>query len=454
MSHALNAHLAGRSIQGAPPEAWGALGDWLTDKISAGYNYPIGQNLPEAPRIPKINIDPQALLAASYGLPGAVLPSTPGENTVETDAVQNIAEILGYDLFANKDSRTLGNIGVEVGGAAGDLAQLSAKFGPAVLALLAGKTHLVDDVIPVTRSGFDPRFDPRTKEQERLRNLSVRKEGETPEPSTVRLQDYEGQPFITSMSDRTAAGSRLVDINDVTLNSPVQLRGGQDYMFMNPGQVWASGRNPVNQITGLAEDIKRVTGQDPLFIPWRMAPTGGDFSTQTGEAMLAFAASRMSKRNIAKANTAIKKVIPGWKGISDPKSIEQFQNAPDAVRKDIKNMLDVRFRDEGGLSIGEARLSVADEAQLRAPDAGIQNVGRIDTSSPIIDASGHPSYPFAVPGEGLGRIGDDISVFELLPDVAKNRRIDIKAPRQTDIRALQMKPYGGTLTEDILRALE
>ena len=66
---------------------------------------------------------------------------------------------------------------------------------------------------------FDPKFDPRVGEQERLKNLTTVIEGQrTPAQQKLSLVDFEGRPFITSMSDRTAAGGELVKINDVVLN--------------------------------------------------------------------------------------------------------------------------------------------------------------------------------------------------------------------------------------------
>ena len=322
--------------------------------------------------------------------------------------------------------------------------------------ILSGDKGLLGDSFKKQRGRigeFDPRFDPRIKEQERLQNLDVSVAGPSTQPGLLSIADFEGKPFISSMSDRTRAGGDLVGINDRQLNSPVGLLGGQDYMFNNPGQVWASGAAPVRQIHGLAQDVKRLTGEDPLFMPWRMAPTGGDFAHMTGETMLSYADVGMNKKNKAKANTAIKKLIPGWKGIGDPSSIEQFRNAPDSVRKTIKNTLDTRFRDSGGLGIGEARLAVSDPAQYMAKDSGLMNVGMIHAGRPIVADSGHPSYPKGVPGEGLGRLKEDLNVFQLLPDVVRARGMDAMSPRQTDIRAMQMKPYAGIITPDLLKSL-
>jgi hypothetical protein len=256
------------------------------------------------------------------------------------------------------------------------------------------------------------------------------------------------------MSDRTAAGGNLIGINDVEFNRPVELKGGQDFMFNNPGQVWASAQNPVNAIMKGANEIKAATGQNPLFLPWRMAPTGGDFAAMTGETMLAYADSAMNKKQKKSLDKSIKKFIPDWVGVSDPASVEQFRNAPDQVRKTLKGMMDVNFRNEGGLNIGQARLSVADPTQLIAQDAGVMNVGEIFAGQPVVLQSGHPSYPRGVPGQGIGTLIEDRNIFELMPEVARARGIANPAqPGQTDIRALQMKPYAGVISEDLLKRL-
>jgi hypothetical protein len=203
-----------------------------------------------------------------------------------------------------------------------------------------------------------------------------------------------------------------------------------------------------------AQVIKEVTGQNPLYLPWRMAPSGGDFATMTGETMLSYANSALSKAEKTKVNKEIKKFIPEWSGLASNQSVEQFRNAPDSVRKALKNALDTNFRNTGGLSIGEARLAVADPRQLVAADAGIMNVGEIFAGSPIVAVSGHPSYPRGVPGQGLGRLQENRTIFELLPQVVRERGIvDPTKPSQTDIRALMMKPYAGIIDDKLLKAL-
>ena len=303
---------------------------------------------------------------------------------------------------------------------------------------------------------FDPRFDPRVLEQERLKNLKTTivpiQNYNVPE---VSLANYEGYPFITSMADRTRTGL-LTDIDGVLLNRPVELQGGQPYMFENPGQVWASGRKPATDIYELAAELKSGTKKDPLFLPFVMSPSGSDFANMTGETMLAYAQSAMGKGTKNALDSRIKKqFIPDWKGIDDPASIDQFKKLSDKKRKSMKKqLLDKEFRNEGGLSIGEARLAIADPAQLMSKDASILNVGQVFPDRPMIMQSGHSSYPLGVPGQGLGVSKDKFNIFQLLKDYSNRRGVvDPTNPSRPDIRTLEMKPYGGLLTADVLKSL-
>jgi len=302
---------------------------------------------------------------------------------------------------------------------------------------------------------FDSRFDPRKLEQEKIASTVpvVEQLNKTPIPK-VSLADYEGRPFITSMSDRTAAGGDLLGVNDVMYKRPVHLHGGQDYMFNNPNQVWASAQSAVKPILENAQLLKEVTGQNPLYIPWRMAPSGGDFAHMTGESMLSYAEAAMGKTDKKALNAAIKDLIPSWKGVDSAESIAQYRNAPKVVRDSIMQVMDRDFRNLGGLNYGQARLSVTDPRQINAMEGGIQNIGEIFADKPMIMKSGHPSYPRGVAGQGLGTLEKEHGIFELLPNVVKDRGIaNPKNPSDPDLRAMQMKPYSGIITAKLLRDL-
>jgi hypothetical protein len=309
----------------------------------------------------------------------------------------------------------------------------------------------------IAKKLFDPRFDKRVREipklQSQVRHVEPTQNFEAPK---IYLPDYEGRPFVTSMSDRTDASGKLLGLNNQMFQNPIDLTGGQGYMFdpRNPGKVWESGKGPSSAIAKTAAAAKDFTGMDPIYLPWRMAPTGSDFSPMTGETMLAHAQSVMGKKEKADVDNLLKNYIPNWKGLDNPESFKQFGSASTKARKAAQNAMDKHFRNEGGLGIGEARLAISDPTQINAPEGGLQNVGRIFSGQPIIRSGEGSRYPYGVPGEGLGVIDRDINIAQLLPKWAKERGIeDVTRPGATDMRSLQMKPYSGILTDKLLMSV-
>lgn len=320
-----------------------------------------------------------------------------------------------------------------------------------------------DSSKPIDDAGrmYDERFDTRKREIEKNNNFQVdllRKQGYEAPPE-VKLSDFEGMPVITSMADRTDAGHYIVGANGQIYEIPVELRGGQNYMFDgNGGQVWASARKPVNDIMKLAAELKSQTGQDPLYMPWRMSPTGGDFAAMTGEVMLAHASAAMTKKTKSDLDKKLKAIIPDWKGVDSEAARGLYQNAPFSARQKVMQVMDRDFRDNGGLSYGQARLAVTEPSQVNARVLGIQNVGRINVDGEILPST-HPSYPFGVPGEGVGRLvgAEDASVNELMPDLLlgelQQKVVDPIFPTQENRRSMEMMPKGALITEGVLRNL-
>ena len=323
-----------------------------------------------------------------------------------------------------------------------------------------GAASLANSLFKVVKQGFDefdPRYDKRVGEQQRLQDLIVEK-AYAPQPDVpqLKLSDLEGRDFITSMSDRTDAGGVIQSINGVELASEQPLLGGQDFMFWNPGKVWASQKGAVTK------NMNAAAGDDVLFIPWRMAPTGSDFSSMTGGTMIRYAQSNMDRATMKQFDAVMSEINPTWPGLQSDKAVEAFQAMPDTHRKAIKSAMDVQFRNRGGLNIGEARMSIADPRQTNARDAGIMNVGELHGSKPVIIDGTHPDYSDNMPGVGLGTLEDQpMTIFDLIPDarIGENQRrvgdaVDPLNPADADIRAMQMGPKRGTITPEILKKLQ
>ena len=317
--------------------------------------------------------------------------------------------------------------------------------------------------------GFDPRFDSRAKEQQRILNTELTYEGSPIVRPEVSIFDYEGKPFRITMADRTKAGSRITGVEGVDYDLPVELQGGQDFMFANPagreGQVWAQDRGAtsafLNSFMGL--DGKPIA-DEVLMLPYRMAPSGGDFSTMTGEVMVTHARNAVSKKAKQQADKTIKEFYPAWKGIDNPESIDQIREMTGDPRKSLLQVMDRDLRNEGGLGIGQARLAVSDRAQYNAPDFNLQNIGIANPyGDSRFEVSGHRTYGQGLAGRPEGILREqDINVFELMPDLVSARGFDsVDSLLRADPATLAKEQYtlrrgtrGGVITEDMLRDIE
>jgi len=318
------------------------------------------------------------------------------------------------------------------------------------------------------RSEFDPRFYPGKKV--RVKDFPEKRpdviDTNTMVPyQRLALQDLVGRPYLTTMSDRIAAGGILEGIGNKPLAHPLRLTGGQDYMRENPGKVWASAEKVVPDMEKAANELKAEFGQSPVFLPWRMTPSGGDFAHLTGQTMLSWAAANMPKGVKKQLDKDMKQLIPDWAGVDDPKSLMQYGNLKDTQRKAVMNMMDVNYRNQGGISRTQARLAVADQSQLLSPVSGFQNVGEIDLSRGTLAGQGNPTYPFALAGEYKGTLDTDVTAMDLNPQrYARKRKKDgtfdsgpqgpdYLSTREAPRRAMEVGYWGGLIDEPLLRTL-
>jgi hypothetical protein len=383
------------------------------------------------------------------------------------------------DTGINAAAAALGVIPV-VGDAAGRAVQAGGKKVRSALRDIYQDTFpksYKDSIItPYTDRNIDPRTfsagsgdgmgDPRVGQVDRnlATQVDIGDQRITDVPS-VSLNDYEGYPFMTTMSDRTAAGDTIRSIDGVDVN--VSRRGGQDYMLdpSSPDYVWASDESIVLKPKGdglsewsmfqFAKDMKSQSGgKDTLFMPWTMAPTGGDFS-QVGEVMLSYARNNMGADASKALNNDISKIIPNWKGVSNPDSVADFYAVSGNKRKEIINLMDKKYSSKGSLTSGQARYAMTDESQRMSRDGNLRNVGLVDSDRYPYVGSPHPAYSTAMYGQGLGKIDKQLQVYELMPQAAALGGLtDVMRPPRPSLRALEMKPYGGIITEDILRGIE
>jgi len=233
-----------------------------------------------------------AYRTVSQRIAEVVTPNTKGG----VKAARQIQGILDFVTALGTEEDLVQSQGAFQRGDYGD----AAKFGilAALGAIPGGKgagTAARSTVRDFSNIAFDPALYGlrKTKDLPRLQAspATYQRTSASPQAQSVSIADYIGRPYIISMADRTAAGDLLTRIGNVDLNFPVSLQGGQDFMF-NPttgGLVWASEKSPVSNIMNLAGKLYEKTGQKPIYLPYRMAGSGSDFATMTGETMMAYA---------------------------------------------------------------------------------------------------------------------------------------------------------------------
>lgn len=332
----------------------------------------------------------------------------------------------------------------------------------------SGAISALREQFNISDEGFDPRFDKRIQEQDRILNTELVYDNRNFEKPELSIFDFEGRPFALTMSDRTKAGSQLRGVEGIQYDIPIDLQGGQDFMFANPlgreGQVWAQDQGATSgYLNALKLGGRPFNNDEVLMLPYRMAPTGGDFATMTGEVMVTHARHAVPKTMKTKADRKIREFYPSWKGIDDPESIKQISEMSGDPRKKLLNVLDIGLRNEGGLGIGQARLAVSDRMQFNAPDMGLQNVGFLNPLGGRFEVSGHRTYGQGLAGRGGGVLREqDINAFELLPEFAQQRgfnsvddllRADPSTMAKEQYTLRRLKPMG-TITEDILKGIE
>tara|TARA_R110002167_G_scaffold68653_2_gene193819 strand:+ start:849 stop:2270 length:1422 start_codon:yes stop_codon:yes gene_type:complete len=387
----------------------------------------------------------------------------------ESEYLKRVSDPLPY-YQQNPEAQGLLNVSPEL-----DL--IDAATGGGKMAMVAAARNMgkkagsgiVDDMgryvdgLRYNKDEYDSRYSPR-KAEEALFKPKVNDSGKMASVSRMALQDLEGKPYVTTMSDRTAAGGILEGIGDKDLKYGVPLTGGQDYMRTHP-DMWASGSSVTPQMMKAATEMQSRTGENPIFMPWRMAPTGGDFAHKTGQTMLSYAAENMPIKVKKSLNSDIKKIIPDWVGVDDPRSMDQYGSIPDKVRKKLMNHMDKNYRDKGGISITQARLAVSDQSQLNAPVSGFQNVGMFDMDRGSVAGGGNATYPSSVGGDYLGTLDTDVTAMDLNPERlarAMNRRgeftsgpqgTDLLSTREAPRRAMEVGTWGGVISEDLIRSL-
>ena len=356
-------------------------------------------------------------------------------------------------------------------------------------------------------ASIDDRFAGRKRDKDRINRGVMDVETEFITGNNILLPDtdirnFEGYPFVSSMSDTSSADGTIIKVNgtDIVVDGQgVRRTGGQDHMLIpenvDRGILWASAEDAVGKIVSSAGEAKRLYKKDPLFLPFAMSPTGMDFSHPITQTMLNSAIKGLDADQIAKLDELIlttskesvkdtngkfyiRNVNQKWKGTL---SKDPLKGTTGGERKEIARIIDVNFRSSKGekgtpdyeiggqlvkrqqngvISYPTARLANADPLQLDKGQSTLQNVGLLNLEDTKSDRTPlTKSYDTALKGVPVGRLPEaqrNISILDLF-DNEKADGSPMTAANMTpdDMRKLTMQsPPIGLLTHKRLMALE
>ncbi len=337
-------------------------------------------------------------------------------------------------------------------------------------------TKAITDALVKRNPVFDERFDKRVGQQQRLGELETIFDTPRRKPDPISIFDLEGKSVVMSMSDRTLEQGNMLGVKGTMFDEPIETTGGQLFPWkperIELGHAWMSGDVPIADIIKKALAIEKETGVKPLLMPHTMTPSGGDFSKLNGELMIKYASANMDSESKLELNDAVRDYvsvgtvkdgvrknhglkIQGWKGVDHPDSIKAWKQTPDSLRKELKIKVFDKFRDKGGLSLGESRLALADSSQLFTPDGQLNSVIQLFPERGS-EPSGDSTYPSSLFGEPKGQLIEQVDSFDILPQLytSKGRPLDMANPSRMDRRLLELGAYTGIVDDKALRRIE
>lgn len=258
---------------------------------------------------------------------------------------------------------------------------------------------------------------------------------------TIKPEDMEGGRVIFDAGDRAVAGQKLVRINGIDLEFPIDLMGGPQFMMYQKhlrdnggiGSIWASDQGAITSLTRQA-----VGDEDVYFMPTAMTQTGLDFNTMMSDALIQQADKmKITKKSKKAFDKAVKNIRPEWKGIDSPEARDQLlENGP--LRHAFVDRMDqAEFQSMGFPDVAQTRVAITDPSYLDLPFAsGGMTVGKVDKGNPILNKKGevvgfepvespnlpHPTYSTQLSGDYVGGFEVPVPRQLLAPDFYKKRR--------------------------------
>jgi hypothetical protein len=260
---------------------------------------------------------------------------------------------------------------------------------------------------------------------------------------TIKPEDMEGGRIIFDAGDRAVAGQKLVRINGIDLEFPIDLLGGPEFMMYQKhlrdnggiGSIWAGDKGAITRL-----GRQSVGDEETYFIPTVMTQTALDFNTMMSDALIQQVPKmKITKKTKKEFDKAVKKIRPEWKGIDHPEAREQLLGVKGGPLRlaFLDRMERAEFQSKGFPDVVQTRVAITDPDYLDLPFAsGGMTIGRVDKSNPILNKKGevvgfepvqnpnlsHATYNTQLSGDYMGGFEVPIPRQILAPDFYAARR--------------------------------
>ena len=257
-----------------------------------------------------------------------------------------------------------------------------------------------------------------------------------------KLEENIGRTLTPAYGDRTYADKTLTQIQGpdgslITLDQPVNMQGGSDFMRSGDG-VWASEKGAMNTKAKAMGEM-----DDPLMVYTSMAGQAGDASKMMSDATIGMVEQSPITKKAAKAyDEKIKNMLdPNWPGITSPNVREYLDNMPMTARRELWQEMDKKiYKDIGFPDLGVIRASITEPDMLTSPSFTTgRSFGALDSVN--TSPSTHETYNTKVKGTYQGGLSQpvpgDLVWRDFFGDMAQRK---IETGKANPQRAFLMTP--------------
>lgn len=260
--------------------------------------------------------------------------------------------------------------------------------------------------------------------------------------SILNPETMQGGVIIPATGDRSIAGQMLTGVNGVTLQNPVALEGGPDFMrtHAGTGQAWASNFGAAQKIANKIREASKVSND--VYMPYVAMGHGSmDFNTMMSDALLEqMRAGKISKKAISAFDDAVRAQRPEWLGVNHAGARAQLDATGELRHAFVDRMGLDEFQGKGFPDIASTRFALTEPSLLDAPfNSAGYSVAKVDPNGIVTrnPAVPHSTYDSQIAGQYAGGLLRSVPRDVMFPEWYNARRA-AGLPESADHRSFDL----------------